>query len=389
MRAERIQYLCRAEQFIKGILIFICLLGFSINASAANKKTISYEIEWQENTYQGTFTGKTSKGLPTGQGVFESDDGTLRYEGRWVAGVFQGNGVITSGDGTIEEGKYYYGKRNGLIRIYDSEDSYVECLYQRDIAYGYECSYKEGELVSEKLIIQGMSREELIKEAVCLSGNPAESRAFENKIIQIEGEVVYVYEDQDSCYFRIDDAEAGYVTGKYENTTANGAQQRYMPEMTAGEHVRIYGRFEGYTRNKMESDETVYGWDCLTIDPYYGEIVGEDVPFFDISQYADLQKYPYQIYGKRVKDHFVIEQILKKGNTYYMWAVSEENRRSEKEPYVLIYDGKNGISVSQGDTAYIDGFSAGQIKTIRITDAEETSTYDMFPAIRVNSIGED
>ena len=304
-------------------------------------------------------------------------------------------------------------EKSGLIRTYSDENSYVECLYEDDMPYGYECTWENGEIVSERLLIRGMDKDDLIRSAVSLSGNPVASAGWINQFVKIEGTVAFIYDDDSTCHFRIADAELGYVTGEYRNTTGDGAQQCCLPNMRAGEHVRVYGKLKGYARCKTAADTEAYGWDCLVIDPYYGEIISDTVPSSDRASYAALRRDPYQVYGKAVNGYFAVKQCLRKGNTSYLWAVPDDRENAAYGQYVLICDDDTGMVAIAGDTVYIEGFYAGQVRTIRGTGAEEDppeedpddaaeedpeevpedmesiKMYDMFPAIRVDRTGED
>ena len=384
------------KRSIKAIQIMICVIAFNIRAFAADGKTIPYELEWQGNAYQGTYTGEISEGIPDGKGIFESENGTLQYEGQWESGFFQGNGVVSYGNGIIEEGDYWYGKRNGLIRIYSDENSYVESLYQNDIAYGRGCTFVDGVIVSEKLLIQGMDKDELVKSANSFSENSVKGNAWINQFVKVEGEVAFTYEDEKACHFRIEDSKMGFIMGEFLNTTGNGLDQRYMPRLIVGQHVRIFGKLKGYARNEIIADEDGYGWDCLVIDPYYGENVAGTETSLDTDIYAVLQNNPYEMYGKAVKGDFIIKQCLKKGDASYIWAVSEEESINAEQQYVLVCDNTIGENMFSEGTVVIEGFYAGQIKTAsgickkeQLVNGESMKTYKMFPAIKVCHTGED
>ena len=74
-----------------------------------------FTLIYQDETYVGTYSGEAVKGFPDGEGIFTADvkDGFFEYEGTWKKGEFRGAGTLKSSnyvvtwiDGESNDGRF-------------------------------------------------------------------------------------------------------------------------------------------------------------------------------------------------------------------------------------------------------------------------------------------
>lgn len=355
-----------------------------------------YTVKWDNKKYVGKYDGEYSNSKPNGEGTFTSDDGELTYQGNWKKGKFDGEGIITHSDGTWETGEYKAGKRNGLCRVYSSENTYVENFYNKSVPYGKTSIYENGVLTSTDYYVNSILLSELKSEAKLLSSGNLQNAIYGEQYVYVEGKVVFVGEDDESCYFRIASDSAGMVIGSYQNGVGLQEEQVLMPVLKVGDKVRIYGYCMGTRKNNYIEDSDGYRYEYIYIQPFYGENLSAPLDELEAGSYALHQKYPYIDYDEGVENNFVVLNVTRKGKTYYL-QVRAKNAESKKEQYTLIYKGEAGEFFLTGEELHINGYHDGLYKRLQDKELNQynknkeqnnkdivyTYLYDIYPVIRV------
>lgn len=373
------------------IVVLSCALRSVSRANAGSnvieEGTIKYSLRWQGEDYEGTYTGNTVGGIPEGTGVFTDAERKITYSGDWESGKFDGNGSIHYQDGTREEGIYLEGKRHQQVRIYESDSHYEDGIYDYNSLYGCLSEYQEGKLKHETLIANGNHVSEIKKKAVRLTGDLIESREYVGQYVYITGEVVYTQESDSGCNFRVKSDSIGMVIGTYPNTSGYRSAQPMVLNMETGDDVTIYGFYTGTVRDELEADTDFYGYECVQIDPVYGQLSSGDN---DRGSYASIRRNPFSYVGKTMEGEYIVDQYMKNDTLFY---VSAHPAGEEDEEYVLQIEAGNDTVFYGGETLNLRGFIVGQRKaedwnkTFVTKDGEELriAGYKKFPVIRVIS----
>lgn len=114
-------------------------------------KSLTYAGDFKDDRFHGkgqefSQTGKTlydgewEDGWKSGEGAEYYENGRIKFKGTWNRGRYHGKGVYTCENGSVIEGEWKDGLLEGEATLSDRDD----CVYKR--------VYKNGEMVSEKLI---------------------------------------------------------------------------------------------------------------------------------------------------------------------------------------------------------------------------------------------
>lgn len=344
-------------------LFLLCVLSLLMRGRRANagakiveEDTISYSLKWQGEEYEGTYTGSTAGSMPEGSGVFSDSNGGLTYSGEWKNGKFEGFGSIQYGDGTHEEGMYTEGRRHHWVRRYDTDTHYKDGIYDYNVLYGCQSEYQDGKLKHETLIANGDHVSQIKKKAVKLTRSLIEAKEYIDQYVYIKGEVVYLQETETSCYFRIQSDSVGMVTGNYTNTVGYRSKQPMVLNMELGDEVTVYGFYTGAVRDELEEDKDYYGYECMQIDPVFGELSSGDK---DRGSYTSIQRNPFSYVGKSMVGDYVVEQCMKSSETFYVFA---HPAGLEQERYVIRIEADPDLVLYGGETVNLKGFIVGQRK---------------------------
>lgn len=348
---------------------------------SSSEETIQgFELTWEGTSYKGTYEGEITDSIPYGEGSFTSQDGALSYQGSWYNGLPDGRGTFLSQGGIRTEGEFRRGARNGLCRDYSENNFYAEALYDRDIPYGNVCSYSDGALVKTDLLVNSVHLEMIKETAAELTPEIVKKDSKENRYIFFEGTVDTVYEKEDQEYYLIYNEQLGLVLGSHDNQGGNGSKQAFLPNLQAGDRVKIYGYYDGQKNNYIADEMKGYGFLFPVIRPVYGELLSDKTA---ADSYAHMQKQPYMYYGKAVEDVYVIDHCLKKGKTYYIWARNKAENSTDAV-YVLVYqnEDKQDLVFMKGKEINIRGYFSGQYKEEK-PEQNYTCSFVMYPEINI------
>ena len=370
--------------------------------------TIKIEFVWDGITQKGTYDGDFRNTQPNGTGTYTADHGTLTYEGEWEKGLFSGEGKITYNDGSIEEGEFLDGKRNGRVRKYQSEAAYgekafVETIYDMNTPYAISETYEKGELSSTKYYVNATPVSEIKSDAKPLTEKMLRNEDYYNTYVSVEGEVEFVGETAECCYFRMKTDSVGMVYGGYDNTFGLTSDQRYIPTLKVGDKVTVYGYYMGISKYTVHKDTECYGNKISKIMPFLAE-VDESTDETGIRKfeatgsemtYDNLLANPYLFNMVKVDDTFVVKNSEKAGMTYTIMGYKEDK---PDELYALIYKGDTMDRFATGSKIRVKGFVAGQTKNVSNESRDELIdegnklkdivTYDFtrYPVIQADEI---
>ena len=328
--------------------------------------SIKYTLRWSGEDYEGTYKGATLNGKPSGTGEFTSDKGELTYSGQWQNGKPEGTGSLNYSDGTREEGMYLDGKRHHAVRIYESNNKYTDGVYDYGKCYGCRSEYKDGGLVHETLFANGDHVSKIKEQALELTRKVIDQKQYIDQYVYITGKVVFVYESETSCNFRVKSDGIGMVIGSFTDTAGYRSKQPVMPDMRIGDTVTIYGFYTGTVRDEMEGDDNFYGYQCVQIDPVYGMIESDDIKR---GTFASISQNPYAYCGKRMDGEYIVDYFMKDGEISYVFAHPAGDEDSQ---YVIRIEDEPGVVFLGGDRLDLKGFVVGQKKT---EEQDKTSTY--------------
>ncbi len=375
-----------------GVIIYRGSADKSPNAT--KKDNSKYTVWWSGDKYIGKYEGESKNSKPSGSGVFQSDG--FQYEGEWENGLFSGTGTITYEDGRVEVGKFKKGKRNGLCQLCTTDSSYVETRYNSNVPYGNSYIYEDNKIKQVETYSAGELVSDIKKSAVALDSDVIKSKEYVEQYVYVEGKVVFVGMDDKKCYFRIESESAGMVTGSYDNTYGKKEKQAIMPNMQHGDIVKVYGYYKGMNKNRNLNDSPGFGYDYMTIQPVYGEIVkSQPVDLLDVDYETRLEN-PYLNYYDSCEKTCIVESVFRKGKKFYIKA--REKGSNRKEVYYLLYTGAWEEVFCSGQEIDVTGYYEGQYRMLSGTEeykkqqAEESSDYigtyeyDIYPAIRVTKI---
>lgn len=133
----------------KILFVAICILCFIFSACGNRETTVTDEevtINYNSVEYKGTFTGTLVNKLPSGQGTFKSDDEWI-FEGDFEEGIFSDTGNVTNYPITItyQENDYeglYTGE--ALSFLPNGEGEFTS--ENDDIKFSYVGKWENGEL---------------------------------------------------------------------------------------------------------------------------------------------------------------------------------------------------------------------------------------------------
>lgn len=390
MVKKRISYYLLILLFILLCTIFgIGVLKYRIGAQdvyaslSEEDGTIPYKVSWQWIKYKGEYVGELNDGLPEGEGVFTSADGSFSYSGQWTEGCFNGTATITYPNGEIEEGKYRMGRRHGLCRTYYPDNTYDDKLYIQNQVFGNCITYKNDQPVEKSLIVNGISSEELMEEAQDLADQLLESQKMTSDYISVSGIVEFVEENTENCNFRINSEGLGMVTGSYGDSFGNGLEQAIMPNFKIGDKVMLYGYYNGYLKDGFKKDLDYYGYSCFNIEPVFGIIISEN----DVSNpFSFTMNNPYLYMGMRVEMSFTIDRCIRNGKNYYIFGYMQTEDHSS-DTYVLHITSEDNELFLTGRNIDIHGYYFGQYKDKKsiensISGITETE-YRKYPLVEV------
>lgn len=381
------------------IIVFALIVNYRYKINSmmeAEEISCEYEISWEGNSYSGKYQGEYSKLKPSGYGLFVSNDGSFEYDGNWKSGLFDGSGEIHYADGSWEIGNYKKGKRNGICRTYSDKSTFQELCFNKGIPYGYTVFYKDDKEVSSDLYVNGDLATNITKDTVKLTADNINDSIYNEEYYWIEGKVEFVGQVDKKCYLRIESDTVGMVICNYRNYIGSKDKQVYMPKVNTGDRVRVYGYCEGIKKDVFAEDYIGYKYDYLSIKPIYGENLSKPVEKIKKNSYNLLKQYPYLEYGKSVNGTFVINNVARSGNDFYIQAFQEG--KSLNESFILLYKGKVNDVFCVDDKIQIKGYLDGQYKRLKSSEWESynqkhstneriyTFQYDLYPLIYVSEI---
>lgn len=376
-------------------LILLLLLLFVVFTRGAKDKrtaaetegeedTLRISISWSDTDYEGTYTGYTVSGVPEGSGVFTDADGELTYTGNWKKGKFDGYGKIEFSDGTWEEGVYLSG-RHHWFRKYKSKSEYKDSLYDSGVLYGCRSEYKDGELVHETLTANGDHVSEIKRDALKLTRKLIMDKGYIGKYVFVTGVVDYYEESSWTCSYRIASEEVGMITGDYVNTSGFKSSQPMMANMKEGDKVTIYGYYTGTVRDELKDDTDYYGYQCLQIDPVYGEVQSDA----ERGTYASIRENPYSYCGRIIEGEFVVDRFSRVDTSTY---VNVHVSGNADECYVLDVESDEDETFYPGSRLSLRGFIDGQRNvssrtrtTVHDDQERKVTVYTKYPSIHVMS----
>lgn len=357
------------------LILLFAVLAYRIKTPAPTE-TVEYDgslnVTWDGKKYKGSYEGSYSNSKPSGEGTFVADDGAITYEGSWKNGKFSGNGIITYEDGTFEKGSYSSGKREGICQLYDAADTYAESVYEKNVPYGKRYTYKNKELTGVDLYANGTLVSQIKENAIRLTSKVVQKMDYADQYVFVDGVVCSVAQDEKICYFRIDTDSAGMIIGSYQDTNGRKSRQSIMPNMKAGDRVRLYGQYLGTVRNKVVADEEGYGYDYASINPVYGELADAPIKDLETLDYQTMVNYPYLHMMEKLDAVMVVERVIRFGKNYYIVANKKQQDESSTETYVLFYKGTWSDAFITGSEIEVKGYYDGQY---RILDGSENSRY--------------
>ncbi len=281
--------------------------------------TVKYEFVWDGTTYKGIYDGDFQNTQPNGFGSFEDSEGRLKYTGIWQKGLFTGVGMIINADGSIEVGEFLEGKRNGILRSFESGtltendilkltdrlqsiyekvtktdngdtyfviyhegmslgkllweegnigSSYTETNYEENIPYARSDCYKDGEFTSAEYYINATPMTEMMNEAKPLTSKLIKNEGYYNTYVYIDGEVEFAGETSTKSYFRFNTKELGMVYCGYESTYGLTSEQAYVPTLKKGDKIRVYGYYIGNSGYNIYTDKEGTGNKYPKIMPF-------------------------------------------------------------------------------------------------------------------------
>lgn len=399
------------------------------DAPVTDAKSTQITVKWQGKEYTGIYNGKMKNEKPHGKGVFVSDDEKLTYSGAWKKGKFDGSGKITYIDGSYEKGSYEGGKRHGMIKEYENENTYTVARYNENTLYGCRIYYEDGVEAKTKWYYKGKTLKSIEKKAIELTPEVISDKSYNDKTVYVEGTVCFSGETAESEYFRIDTDSIGMVIGSYSNSLGKYLKQVNMPTLKVGDKVRIYGTFSDISKCCVFKDSDAYGYEYPVIKPISGYVLeeapkSEETVETDKSDkndsdekreisYQELLNTPYENYTRWVSGKYVVKEVIRIGKKLYLISYPKDQAdldESQQELYTLFFNSSDDEIIKSGDIIKVSGYLDGQYKKIKDEDKESyyqnedkqyvlseknsgikvdysqtvfTYEYDIYPAIHV------
>lgn len=371
----------------------LCLKCQTILASqnSDSLQEFYYELSINNIKYTGTYVGETKNGKPSGEGMFTTDDNSFKqfiYEGEFENGTFNGEGTITYAKDNKLKCTFETGVPTGSGEIIYPDGSYTKIKYDSGIPYGIATTYSaDSEMIGYDFYYGGESISKLQESALAIDYQLLfkEPDTYCGDILRINCTVVNVYDDESTCYFKVEDEDGNIYWGAYSNLTYNKYYQAIMPALKKGDRLELYGFFYDITSYNLINDLEGSNYYYPQLVPVMGITedfcVDRENPSYD---YNEILRFPYYYYNLKKSIKGTVESVIYNGEYIYLKIAD----KSENRYYVSIAaeDIQDDDILVLGSQVKIKGRYKGLYKEKRITADVAAVSYVFLKGLDISCL---
>lgn len=393
----------------------LCITMILASGCSGNEKraeqSVSHSFYWGGTICSGSYTGKMENGKPAGRGSFHGylmrdgkEQDQVSYDGGWKEGRVAGTGTFVNiSDDITYKGKFKNNWKHGkfVVKSGDSE-IYEKVSFYKDIPYGIAILHRteDDEIAGYDRYYQGVRVSEIIAEAKQFDyaelmykiedhyyekiylDCEVEDKSLREVVINPEEPLEEDQEKELTAELKVRDKGGNFYLVSY-NIEYPERAKNFMPDVEAGEKIRVYGYVKGMTG---QEEDAALSMRYPLIEGVTAVKEEEEIDIQNLSYtHENFLDYPYEYQGKKAELTGHIRQIgTDTEGQLYLIIESDTYSEEGSKYYICSYDSRHteehGKMPMIGDEADIKG----KMERVYLIPTEEDFT--LFPRIAISEI---